>query len=168
MLSPPPAEVISIESSTNTSSEVDPDMLDAGSVAVIVIPEAAIVDVARPAVLSKVTEASDELQVTVLVTSAVVLSEYVPIAVNCFVVLQGTMELAGVTAMDTSVASVAVSVAVPCVFVAVSVALMVVEPAFFTAVASPFEPPALLIVATDVSDEFQVTEVVRFCVVLSV
>ena len=45
-------------------------------------------------------------------------------------------------------------------------AVMVAVPGA-TAVASPFEPAALLIDATPVVDEFQVTAAVRFCVVLS-
>jgi hypothetical protein len=36
------------------------------------------------------------------------------------------------------------------------------------AVASPFDPVALLIVATDMLDEFQVAHVVRLCVLLSI
>ncbi len=43
---------------------------------------------------------------------------------------------------------------------------MVVDPGAIAA-ASPFEPVALLIEATPLADEFQVTAAVRFCVVLS-
>ena len=46
------------------------------------------------------------------------------------------------------------------------VAVIVVVPAV-TAVARPFDPAALLIVATPVLEEFQVAEAVRFCVVPS-
>ena len=46
------------------------------------------------------------------------------------------------------------------------VAVIVVEPAD-TEVARPLEPDVLLTVATGAFDEFQVTAVVRFCVVLS-
>ncbi len=46
------------------------------------------------------------------------------------------------------------------------IAVIVVEPAA-TDVARPFEPAALLIVAALIFDELQVTEAVRFCVVLS-
>jgi len=46
------------------------------------------------------------------------------------------------------------------------IAVTVVEPAA-TDVAKPFDPAALLIVAIPVLDEFQVADVVRFCVVLS-
>ncbi len=80
------------------------------------------------------------------------------------VVPRAMLGLAGVTAMDTSVAGVTVMVVEP--VVPPEVAVIVVEPAA-TEVASPFEPAALLIVATAVADELQVTAVVRFCVVPS-
>lgn len=46
------------------------------------------------------------------------------------------------------------------------IAVIVVEPAAVEA-ASPLEPAALLMVATPVLEEFQVTAAVRFCIVLS-
>ena len=72
--------------------------------------------------------------------------------------------MAGVTAMDTSVAGDTVSIVVPDMLP--DVAVIVAEPAA-TDVAKPFDPAALLIVAIPVLDEFQVADVVRFCVVLS-
>jgi hypothetical protein len=50
---------------------------------------------------------------------------------------------------------------------ALSVALIDVVPAF-VAVASPFDPPALLIVAMESLEELQVTDAVTFCVEASV
>jgi hypothetical protein len=73
--------------------------------------------------------------------------------------------LVGVTVRETRVAGVTVSVVdadTP-----LKVALIVVEPAL-TDVASPFEPAALLMVATPVDEELQVTEAVRSWVELSV
>ncbi len=67
--------------------------------------------------------------------------------------------LPGVTAIDNSVAAVTVRVADPEMLP--SVAWIVVDPAA-TEVASPFDPVELLIVATPVLDEAQVTEAVRF------
>ena len=55
----------------------------------------------------------DEAQVTEDVMFCVLLSEYVPVAVNCCVVPLGIEGLAGLTAMDTSVAAVTVSVVEP-------------------------------------------------------
>jgi hypothetical protein len=72
--------------------------------------------------------------------------------------------LAGVTVMDTSVAEVTVSVVDPDILP--DIAVIVVEPAA-TDVAKPLEPAALLTAATAAVDEFQVTAVVKSCVVLS-
>ena len=55
----------------------------------------------------------NELQVTELVRFWVLVSLNVPVAVNCCVVPLGIEGLAGVTAMDTSVAAVTVSVVEP-------------------------------------------------------
>jgi hypothetical protein len=71
--------------------------------------------------------------------------------------------LAGVIAMDTSVAEVAVNVVDPDVLP--NVAVIVVEPADAD-VASPLETAALLMAATPAVNEFQVTDVVRSCVEL--
>ena len=145
-----------------TVSVVDPDVLPV--VAVIVVDPAAT-DVALPlepaALLIAATAVDDDFQVTAVVRFCVELSEYVPVAVNCWVVPLTMLELAGVTAMDTSVAEVTISVAVPETLP--DVAVIVDEPAA-TDVANPFEPAALLIAATAVLDDFQVTPVVRFCV----
>jgi hypothetical protein len=84
--------------------------------------------------------------------------------VNCWVVPKAMLGLAGVTVMDTSVAAVTVSVVDPDVLP--NVAVMVVAPADAD-VARPLEPDALLMVATPAVNEFQVTDVVRFCVVPS-
>ena len=72
--------------------------------------------------------------------------------------------LVGVIAMDTSAAGVTVRVVDPEMLP--DAAVIVVEPVA-TAAANPLEPVALLIVATPVLVELQVTAVVRFCVVLS-
>ncbi len=86
-------------------------------------------------------------------------------AVNCSVRPFATLGLAGVTEIDTSVAEVTVSVVLP--EMDPLVAEMVVLPVA-AELASPCEPPALLIVATPVLLEAQVTCVVRFWVELSV
>lgn len=66
--------------------------------------------------------------------------------------------------METSVAGVTVNVVDP--EVPPNIAVIVVEPAV-TDVDRPLEPAALLMVATPAVNEFQVTDVVRFCVVPS-
>ena len=65
------------------------------------------------ALLMAATAVSDELQVTVVVRSCVVLSENVPVATNCWFVFLTMLGLVGVTAMETSVAEVTVSVVDP-------------------------------------------------------
>jgi hypothetical protein len=72
--------------------------------------------------------------------------------------------LVGVTARETSVAGVTVSVVDPETLP--DAAVIVVVPAAAD-VANPLLPAALLMVATPVEEELQVTVFVRFCVVLS-
>ena len=68
--------------------------------------------------------------------------------------------------MDTNVAAVTVSFAVPVFPVAESAALTAVMPAA-DETANPLEPAALLTVATDTSEDFHVTNDVISCVVRS-
>jgi len=77
----------------------------------------------------------------------------------------GSVEVVGVTAIDTRVAGVTVSGAEPETLP--KVALTVLDPCP-TEVARPYEPDALLTVATAVEDEFQVTCELIFWVVPSV
>ncbi len=79
---------------------------------------------------------------------------------NCCVFPAVTVGFTGVTAMDTSVAAVTVSVVLP--EMAPLVALMVVPPAF-----SADAKPEPLIVAVTVLDDAHVTLAVMFCVELS-
>ena len=93
---------------------------------------------------------------------AVVVSEYVPVAVNCCVVPFATVGFTGVTAIDCSVAAVTVStelfdVTPPCP------ALMFVVPTV-TPVARPVVAP---IVATPTLDDVHVAVLVTFPVVPS-
>src|SRR5439155_18308487 len=123
-----------------------------------------------PAMSIVATAVFEELQVTWVVRSCVVVSLKVPVAVNCWVNPSGRPGLVGVTAIETRVALVTVSVAQ--VFVVVqltlpSVAVIVMGPPAATDVAKPFDPLALLMVATPGLDELQATWVVRSCVVLS-
>ncbi len=148
-----------------TLSVADPDTLP--DVAVIVDVPAARQD-ARPldpaALLIAATVVLDELQVTDAVRFCVVPSEYVPIAVNCLVVPAALVELEGVIEIDDSVAGVTVSVVEPDTLPDVAVTVDV--PAARQD-ARPLDPAALLIAATVVLDELQVTDAVRFCVVPS-
>jgi hypothetical protein len=116
---------------------------------------------ARPAVLIVATPAAEELHVAVPVRFCVLASVYVPVAVNCCVLPFTIDGFAGVTAIDTSVAAVTVSVVLP--ETVPEVAWMVVDPVP-TALASP----AVLIVATPAAEELHVAVLVRFCVLASV
>src|SRR6202030_802743 len=125
---------------------------------IVVIP--IVTAVAKPAALIVATVTAEELHVAVLVRFCVVPSLKVPVALNCCVPPFGTDGFAGVTAMDTSVAAVTVSVVLP--VMPLEAAWMVVVP-IVTAVAKP----AALIVATVTAEELHVAVLVRFCVVPS-
>ena len=116
--------------------------------------------VARPATLIVATVTAEELHVAVLLRFCVVPSLKVPVAVNCCVPPFGTEGFAGVTAIDTSVAAVTVSVVLPEMLP--EVARMVVDP-----VPRAVAKPAVLIVATVPAEELHVEVLVRFCVVPS-
>ena len=111
--------------------------------------------VTRPLLVTVAAVVFDEPQVTCVVMSKFVPSEYVPVAVNCGVSPTGMLGLAGVTDMEDRIAEVTVSVALPEMLP--NVAVIFAVPAT-TAVASPL----LLTVAADVFDELQAT-----CVVIS-
>lgn len=95
--------------------------------------------------------------VTAEVISWVVLSVYIPVAVNCCVVPFALTGLVGVMLIDDSVAGVTVKPVVP--LIDPRVAVIVTEPVL-TAVPRPLDPAALLIVAIDVPEENHVTDVV--------
>src|SRR5262252_3578707 len=76
--------------------------LTAPSVAEMVVAPAATA-VASPAGLIVATAVADDANVTWLVRSSVLESEYVPVAVYCWVAPTVTDALAGVTAIDVSV-----------------------------------------------------------------
>ena len=113
---------------------------------------------ARPVLLIVAHVVSEEAQVTELVKFSVVPLDNVPVAVNCSVSPTARLVLTGVTAIDWSAAAVTVRLVVPLMLP--SVAEIVTGPGD-TAVARP----ALLIVAHVVSEEAQVTELVKFSVV---
>jgi len=144
---------------------VDPDLLP--NVAVIDAEPAAIV-VTSPfepaALLMAATDVAEEPHVTAVVRFCIEPSEYVPVAVNCWVVPSAMLGLNGAIAKETSVAGVTVRVVLP--EITPNVAVIVVEPTP-TGVANLFKPMTLLIVAAEVEEELQVTDAVMFWVVLS-
>ncbi len=89
----------------STDNTVKPEILP--EVAVIVVGPG-VTGVASPfepaALLIVATDLDEERQVTDVVRFRVVLSEYVPVAVNCCVVPRAMLALAGVTSIEVSVA----------------------------------------------------------------
>jgi len=117
---------------------------------IVLVPVATLVT--SPWLLIVAVAAVEEAHRTEAVTSCVLLSLKVPVAVNCLFVPTGMLELAGVTAIETRVALVTVSDTVP--VTEPEVALMVAVPVP-TAVARPEE----LTVATFNADDPHVGEV---------
>jgi hypothetical protein len=144
---------------------VDPDMLPDVAVIVVEPVSTEVVKPLEPDVLLMVaTNSADEYHVTDVVISCVVLSENIPVAANHCVVPFPILGLVGVTARETRVAEVTVSVVEP--EIPSDVAVIVVKPAA-TPVAVPLDPEISLIVATAAFDDIQFVDAVRSCVVLS-
>ena len=118
--------------------------------------------VARPPEVIVATELVPDTHVACDVRSCVLLSLYVPVAVNCFVVPFAIDGLTGVTAIDTSVAAATVSVSAGLV-TPLNAAVIGDVPT-----PMPVAKPAELIVATEVVPDTHVACVVKFCVLLSV
>jgi len=127
-----------------------PEILPEVAVIVVVPPEAAV---ARPVLLTVATDGSDELQMTCVVISNLVVSEYVPVALNCWVAPTSIVGSTGLTTMTDRVAEFTVRVVPPETLP--EVAVMVVVP-----IETAKARPVLSIVATDGLDELQVTCVV--------
>jgi hypothetical protein len=148
-----------------TVNVVAPETLPDVAVIVLLPAETEVADPSEfAALLIVATPEFEELQVTAVVRSCVVLSEYIPVAENCCDVPRAILELAGVTEMETRVALVTVKVAVPETLP--DVAVIVLLPGA-TVVADPLEFAALLIAATPEFEELHVTSLVRSCAVLS-
>ncbi len=150
-----------------TVSWVFPDL---PSKAAVMVVEPTLMAVASPSVpaalLTATTVSLEEVHATCVVRSWVVLSEYMPVAVNCKVNPLAMLWMAGVTSIELSVAAVTVNEVSPKTLS--RLALIVVEPILTAAAtATPSEPAALLMVATPTSEELHVTCVVRSCLVLS-
>jgi hypothetical protein len=123
--------------------------------AAVIIAEPAATPVARPLPVTVAVPVLDEVQVACVVRFKVDPSEYVPVAVNCWVAPTTMLAVVGVTAIEERVVAVTVMVVFPEILP--EVALMMAEPAAMAVV-----KPVLLTVATEVFDELQVT-----CVLIS-
>lgn len=141
--------VIAVRCAVETVSAVDP--LTRPNAALIFVLPVAMLD-ARPCALIVAAAAFDEVQSTDALMSCDVESLKLPVAVNCFVVPTAIVELAGVTAIETRLAPVTVSAAVP--FTDPEAAVIVVVPAA-ALLASPVEST----LATFGNDDDHVSEV---------
>jgi hypothetical protein len=114
--------------------------------------------VANPLSAMVAIAVEEEFQLTEAVRSCVLLSLYVPVAVNCCVVPFAIEAVAGVTDKEVKTGGVTVNVAE---------LLMLPEVAVILAVplATPVARPPLLTVATETEEELQFAVLVRFCVV---
>ena len=117
--------------------------------------------VARPLALIVATAVLDEDQLTWLVRFCVLLSEYVPVAVNGWEAPTRITGFEGVTAIEVS-AGDAVTVSVVPLVTPARAAEIIVVPAE-TAVARPLA----LMVATTVVEDVQAAWLVRFCLLPS-
>jgi len=129
-----------------TVRPVDPVMLPKAAV-MVVLPAAPLV--AKPCALIVAAAGIEEVQTTLDVMFWVDESLYVPVAVNCLVVPTAMLELAGVTTIETNVAPVTVSEAVP--LIDPEVAVMVAVP-----VPTPDTRPLEFTEPTEFEEELQV------------
>ena len=121
---------------------------------IVALPAATAV--AKPDAVMLATAVLVELQVAEPVRSWLLPSLNIPVAVNCCVAPGLMFAFAGVMEMDTKAGAVTVRVVDPAT--EPELACIVVLPAV-----TPLANPALVIVATAVVLEFQMTEAVRFC-----
>jgi hypothetical protein len=132
----------------DTVRPVDP-LTKPNTALIVLLPVATLVR--RPWPLMVAAAGFDEVHTADPLTSCVLLSLNVPVAVYCFVVATAMLEFAGVTTSDTRLAPVIVSDAVPVTDPAAAV--IVVTPVA-TLVARPVESTA----AMDGDEEDQVTD----------
>lgn len=135
---------------------VEPDAFINEAVIVVAPLATGVALPAEPAALLTVAiDGDDELHITAFVIFWVLLSENIPVAVNCCIVPTATVGFEGVTAMDTSETVDTVRLVDPEILP--EVADITVVPAV-PDVAFPFVPA---IVATDGAEELHVTAEVR-------
>ena len=139
-----------------TVSEVLP-VTEPNVAEILVLPT--FLAVARPLTVIEAIPTDEDCHLATPVTSCVVPSENVATALYCCVSPRGSAALAGVTAIETTVAEVTVSTAVA--EIEPEAAVMVVLPAA-TPCANPLVGIELLTVPTPVFEEVQATVLVTF------
>jgi hypothetical protein len=141
--------VIETRCAVETVRPVEP-LIDPKVALMVVLPAATLE--ARPCALMVAAAALNDVQVTVVVMSWVLLSLKVPVAVNCLVVPTAVLEFAGVMAIDTRVAAVTVSDAVPLTVPDAAVIVVVPVPVLVA-------NPVASMLATEVEEEDHAIEV---------
>jgi hypothetical protein len=157
---PPPAVTV-----TGVEPEMLPGIGWVTGITAIMVDVPAAMGVTNPALLIVAMDVSEELHAADKVRFWVELSVYVPVAVNCWVVPSAMLVLSGRTIIAMRVAGVTVRVVAGAEIVPDTAVIAVLPTA--TEVALPVLPAALLIVATVVLDEPQVTDEVTSLVILS-
>lgn len=154
-----PAGVTAIETRLGwaTESTVDP-MIELETALMVALPMP--VPVANPLLSMVATPGEEEVQLTELVRSCVLPSEYVPLAVNCWFVPSVMEAPDGATEIDTNTGAVTVSPAEA--LIAPRLAATLVVPC-----AKLVASPALFMLATDGTEELQLTTTVRSCMLPS-
>lgn len=140
--------VMLVKFTLETVKPVEP-LTEPKAAAIVLVPAATLVT--SPLLLIVAVAAVEELQSTDSVTSCVLLSLKVPVAVNCLVAPMGIVELAGETESETRAAFVTVTEAVP--LTPPEIAVTVTPPA-----ATPVASPEEFTVSKFCADEDHVTE----------
>ncbi len=155
--------VIPVSDAAFTVSVAVPDMDNPTAAVMVVVPAPTPVanPLLPPMLLMVATDVFEELQTTAAVMSCVEPSSNVPVAVNWSVVPAAIVDVADETIIDVSLALLPVSTDEP--DTPSKYAVMFVVPAD-RITAYPFDPTALLTVATAEFEETQVARVVRSCV----
>lgn len=141
--------MIETRCAVETVSPVSP-LTDPTDAMMVVVPVARLL--ANPWLLILTAAGFDEAHSAAAVTSCVLLSLKVPVAVNCLLVPTAMLEFVGVTAIETSVAPVTVRLALP--VTDPEVAEMVAVPA-----ATPLAKPDEFTDAVPVAEDDHVTDV---------
>jgi hypothetical protein len=148
--------VIPVKCAVEIVSAVEPLMFPKAA-EIVVLPVATVVT--SPVLTTVAAAGFEEVHSTESEMSCVLVSLKVPVAVNCFVVPAAMLELAGVTAIETRLAPVTVSVVVPLTDPLMTVIVVLPTPA-------PFASPLPSTVATLPDPEDQAADV-KSCVLPS-
>jgi hypothetical protein len=137
-----------------TVSVADP-LIDPEVAVMVVVPRLTLM--ARPEALIVATSGLEELQDTLPISACVLPSMYVPVAANCTASPTGIEKVVGLTAINMGVAGDTVNTVEALIEPELTVIVALPNPVLVT---RPLAPGELPIVATEGTDELQVTEAV--------